>query len=96
MRVIHDYNVQSLEEISNDLDELAKLLTVLNTYIHAKGYDDGAAMLLDRLEDSADVCDKDLENRLSAIMRTVVPPEGEEPMPKLVYPIAAKAVTGDA
>jgi hypothetical protein len=86
MRVIHDYNVRSLEEISNDIDELAKLLTVLNTYVHEKGYDDGAAILLDRLETSADVCDKDLGTRLSAIMRAAVPPEGKEPMPRLVYP----------
>lgn len=85
MRIIHDYNVRSLEEIANDLDELSKMLIILNTYVHEKGYDDGAAILLDRLETSAETCDKDMGTRLSAIMRAAVPPEGEEPIPQLVY-----------
>lgn len=86
MKLLHDYNYQSLEEIQLDVNELSKLLSVLNTYIHLKGYDDGAAILLDKLESIAETCDSDFNGRLSAIMRVAVPPEGEEKIPQMVYP----------
>lgn len=86
MKLLHDYNLNSLEEILNDLDDLAKLLTVLNTYVHEKGYDDGAEILLDRLENAANMCESDFETRLQAILAVEVPPEGQELIPELIYP----------
>lgn len=86
MRVLHDYNYQSLEEIQLDVDEVSKLLSLLNTYVHDKGYDDSAAILLDLLESRAETCDHDFCARLSSIMASKVPPEGAEPVPLLVYP----------
>jgi len=87
LKLLHDYNFESLQTLGTEVFQISKLLKMLDFYVNERSFDkDAALIVLEDLASKADQCSCDFEIRLISIMSQSVPPEGEEEIPQLVYP----------
>lgn len=85
MKILHEYNYDSLEQTDKDIFEDVSKLKLLWNYVGHFSWDNGALCLFNDLVPLLEQHCSDLESVVGRILRCAVPPEGEEEIPELVY-----------